>query len=93
MSKSSDDERRELVVETRLERTKRIRRQLDDVVRLWLEGCTVTETATRLKLATHRVYFLRRVLELEQKGRLKYMRPGHLYAVSVPPIDGSGYGA
>lgn len=88
MSQTVDIERRQMVVETRLERSKRIRQQLNDVVRLWLEGLTVTLMAERLGTSKHRVYFLLRVLELNEspRGRLKYMRPGHLYGLKVPAI-------
>lgn len=91
MSESDDELRKQMVVEVRLERSKAIRRQLDDVVRLWLEGLTVTLISQRLSTTKHRVYFLLRVLELieSDRGRLKYMRPGHLYGLKVPPIGDS----
>lgn len=74
----------------RLERSKRIRNQLNDVVRLWTEGLTVTLIAERLATNEHRVYFCLRVLELTyaRHGRLRHARPGHLYGLKVVPIDG-----
>jgi len=89
MSDSVDQERHEMAIENQLERTKLIRRQLDDVTRLWLEGLTVTLIAQRMCVQRDRVYFLLRVLELKP-GKVKAKwRPGHLYGLKVPPVEDS----
>jgi len=90
MSESVDNERHEMAVEYRLERSKRIRRQMDDVVRLWVEGLTVTLIAQRMQVERHRVYFLLRVLELRDlKPPKRPPRPGHLYGLKVPAMEAS----
>ena len=92
MSDGVDAERSEMSVEFRLERSKRIRRQQDDVVRLWLEGLPVTLIAQRLGTARDRVYFLMRVLELVNGSTtrpLKPKQPGHLYNRTTAGIDGA----
>lgn len=84
-------------IEFRVERTKRIRRQMDDVVRFWLEGLSVTLIAQRLSCRRDRVYWLLRALELMDS--VAPGRPGvkrappkgygarHLYSQRVPDID------
>lgn len=86
-------ERREISIDARNERAKRIRRQLDIAHGFWLEGLTVTLMAQRLGVTKHRVYFLLRVLELRPVGRLEYLQTGesrrkraHIYGAAVPPI-------
>lgn len=90
MSKGTDEERAIMALEFRIERTKRIRRQLDDVVRFWLEGLSVTLIAKRLNTDRHRVYFLLRVLELRNGNFKRPPRPGHQYGLEVPRIDAAG---
>lgn len=92
MSKTVDIERAVMSVEFRHERAKRIRRQMDDVVRLWLEGLSVTLIAQRLNVKRDRVYFILRALELKS-GRVKALwRHGHLYGLRVPAIDENTHG-
>ena len=83
MSETVDKERAEMSVEFRLERAKRIMRQEQDVLRLWLEGLSVTLIAQRLCCKRDRVYFLLRVLQLCDGAK-----PGR--GVKRPPKPGMG---
>lgn len=89
MSEKVDRERVEMAVEFRIERAKRIQRQLMDVLRFYAEGLSVTLIAERLGLKDrHRVYFLLRVLELRDAKPPKcHARAGKLYGAKVPSID------
>ena len=90
MSESVDRERVEMSIEFRLERSKRIRRQLDDVTRLWLEGLSITLIAQRLGIVDrNRVYWCLRALQLVDSRALRASsrRKGQLYTLRVPDID------
>lgn len=99
MSQSVDKERAEISVDFRIERSKRILRQMMAVQGLWLEGLPISDIARRLGMRRDRVYWIQRALQLcDGEGKVgrgvkrppaktyRPSQPGHLYGLQVPPI-------
>jgi hypothetical protein len=64
VSRRTDLERQEDAVHRRIERSKQIRRDMDEVVKDYAGGEQISHTARRLNMSRHRVRWLQRVLGL-----------------------------
>lgn len=70
LSARADAERLEDAIHRRIEKSKQIRRDMDEVVKGYAQGEQVSSTARRLNMSRHRVRWLQRVLGLRD-GRTR----------------------